>query len=127
MLLVSFDSPLNDEIKAEAAKSGDDASTHSSGLIKRLSKKVETFYFKDAQKDHPLKTTASSAVQLKKKVLILSRFITPDSLHQVHQHLTVPLFAHCMSISMEIFMETFHTKQSVSWAEVPAALSDPIP
>ena len=50
LLLVSFDSPLNDEIKAEAAKSGDDASTHSSGLIKRLSKKVETFYFKDAQK-----------------------------------------------------------------------------
>ncbi|WP_280806594.1 alpha/beta hydrolase [Bacillus sp. TBS-096] len=67
LLLVSFDSPLNDEIKAEAAKSGDNASTHSSGLIKRLSKKVETFYFKDAQKDHPLKTTASSAVELKKE------------------------------------------------------------
>ncbi|UYO35061.1 alpha/beta hydrolase [Bacillus zhangzhouensis] len=67
LLLVSFDSPLNEEIKSEAAKSGDDASTQSSGLIKRLSKKVETLYFKDAEKDPPLKTTASSAVQLKKE------------------------------------------------------------
>ncbi|GLF91987.1 lipase [Bacillus safensis] len=66
LLLVSFDSPLNEEIKAEAAQSGD-ASTHSSGLIKRLSKKVETFYFKDARKDHPFKTTDSSDVQLKKE------------------------------------------------------------
>ncbi|PCK20180.1 lipase [Bacillus pumilus] len=67
LLLVSYDSPLNEEIKVVAAKSGD-ASTHSSSLIKRLSKTVETIYFKDAKKDHPLKTTSSSsAVQLKKE------------------------------------------------------------
>lgn len=66
LLLVSFDSPLNEEIKIVAAKSGD-ASTHSSKLIKRLSKTVETTYFKDAEKDHPLKTSSSSAVQLKKE------------------------------------------------------------
>ncbi|MBD3860885.1 alpha/beta hydrolase [Bacillus sp. 28A-2] len=66
LLLVSFDSPLNEEIKAAASKSGD-ASTHSSSRIKRLSKTVETTYFNDAQKDHPLKTSSSSAVQLKKE------------------------------------------------------------
>ncbi|MDG3045401.1 hypothetical protein OE903_21950 [Bacillus sp. B6(2022)] len=88
LLLVSFDSPLNEEIKIVAAKSGD-ASTHSSKLIKRLSKTVETTYFKDAEKDHPLKTSSSSAVQLKKKVLIPSRSITQASLHQEHRHLTV--------------------------------------
>lgn len=66
LLLVSFDSPLNEEIKEAASKSGG-ASTHSSGLIKRLSKSVETNYFKDAQKDHPLKTSTSSAIQLKKE------------------------------------------------------------
>lgn len=66
LLLVSFDSPLNKEIQAAASNSGD-ASTHSSGLIKRLSRTVETTYFKDAKKDHPLKTSTSSAVQLKKE------------------------------------------------------------
>ncbi|BBP92011.1 hypothetical protein BsIDN1_56290 [Bacillus safensis] len=81
MLLVSFDSPLNDEIKAEAAKSGDDASTHSSGLIKRLSKKVETFYFKDAQKDHPLKKQLLHPLLIEKKRRCL---FCHGSLHRTH-------------------------------------------
>ncbi|MFJ5673125.1 esterase/lipase family protein [Bacillus safensis] len=66
LLLVSFDSPLNQEIKMAAEKSGD-ASTHSSRLIKRLSKTVETIYFKDAQKDYQFKTSSSSDLQLKKE------------------------------------------------------------
>ncbi|OLP63472.1 hypothetical protein BACPU_31260 [Bacillus pumilus] len=66
LLLVSYDSPLNEEIKVAAAKSGD-ASTHSSSLIKRLSKRVETVYFKDAKKDHPFKTLSSSTSQMKKE------------------------------------------------------------
>ncbi|MFS0655561.1 esterase/lipase family protein [Bacillus sp. 179-C3.3 HS] len=63
LLLVSFDSPLNEEIKKAAMKAGD-ASTHSSSLIKRLSKTVETVYFKDKQKDHQFKMRSSSSTQL---------------------------------------------------------------
>ncbi|WP_353854676.1 alpha/beta hydrolase [Bacillus sp. Bos-x628] len=64
LLLVSYDSPLNEEIKGMTSKS-DDASTHSSGLIKRLNKTVETVYFKDAQKG--FQTHSSSAAHLKKE------------------------------------------------------------
>ena len=66
LLLVSFDSPLNEEIKAAAAKSGE-ASTHSSSLIKRLSKTVETVYFTPVRKDHQFKTSSSPSVPLKKE------------------------------------------------------------
>ncbi|MGE6629922.1 esterase/lipase family protein [Bacillus sp. NPDC077027] len=65
LLLVSFDSPLSDEIKVMAAKTGN-ASTHQSKLIKRLSKTVETVYFKDSKtkEKEKLSTHSSDSSQL---------------------------------------------------------------